>query len=61
MKARIRKTELEIPLGYSIGEASREAIKISMEHNCNVEFTFNGKRYEYLFDDLIASCKITKQ
>ncbi len=56
MKAKIIKIILEIPQEYSVGEACRDAISKSMELNCNVEFLFGKSKYEYIFNDLIASC-----
>ena len=56
MKAKIIKIILDFPQEYSVGEACRDAILKSMELNCNVEFLFGKKKYEYIFNDLIASC-----
>lgn len=59
MKTKINKIVLQIPGSLSEGEACKEAIQYSMEHICNVEFTFNGKLYEFLFNELICAGTIS--
>lgn len=59
MKTKISKIVLQVPGAMSEGEACKEAILHSMEHICNVEFTFNGKKYEFLFNELICACTVS--
>lgn len=46
--------------GAVIGWCMVEAAKLSLEHECNVEFNHNGKLYQVLFNDLVGCVKERK-
>ena len=56
---KILKVILEIQ-ALTVGEACYEALKYSINNQCNIEFTFKTIKYYVVFNDIFLACKEMK-
>lgn len=60
MKCKITEVKFQVPGAAALGDVQKEAIKQSMEFECDVEFKHNGIIYRYIFKNLIG-CADTEE
>ena len=53
--ARLSRVVLDTDKGADFCQCCIEAASFALAARCNVTFTFNGKTYQFLFNDLIAA------
>lgn len=49
-----KSIEVTVKLGRTINDATREAMMMSLEERCDINFKFNDSRFEIKYLELIA-------